>query len=186
LRRVVRRVGTDVMDKRNIEFVLNGSAVSAWMSPHQTLLEVLRDEVGATEVKYGCGEGVCGTCTVMLDGDLVNACLLLGVQAAGHEIVTVRGLQENGELHPLQSAFLEMGAAQCGFCTPGMLLTARRFLEENPAPSRDEIRRALAGNLCRCTGYHKIVDAIEACAASGGQGVFARRVSDLESNGGAR
>ena len=149
-----------------LRFVLNGHPVEVWAAPHETLLAILRDTLGATEVKYGCGEGVCGTCTVLLDGAPINACLLLGVQAAGRAVTTVKGLGAEGRLHPLQQAFVAREAAQCGFCTPGMLLVAHAFLAEHPRPSRDEIRAAIAGNLCRCTGYTRIVDAIEACARS--------------------
>ena len=148
-----------------VRFHVNGSEARVWAAPNQTLLQVLRDEVGTTDVKYGCGEGVCGTCTVLLDGEPSNACLMFAVEAEGREITTARGLLGAGlDLHPLQSAFLESGAAQCGFCTPGMLLTAQWLLEETPSPTRGEIRAALAGNLCRCTGYTKIVDAVERCA----------------------
>ena len=154
-------------ERRRVAFALNGRPVEVWASPHETLLAVLRDTVGATEVKYGCGEGVCGTCTVLLDGAPINACLLLGLQAHGRTVTTVRGLGTGG-LHPLQQAFLDHEAAQCGFCTPGMLLVAYAFLREHPAPTRGQIRVALAGNLCRCTGYTRIVDAVESCAAAAG------------------
>jgi carbon-monoxide dehydrogenase small subunit len=146
-----------------LRFVLNGRPVDAWAAPHETLLAVLRDTLGATEVKYGCGEGVCGTCTVLLDGAPINACVTLGVHAQGRTVTTVRGLAAADGMHPLQRAFVAHEAAQCGFCTPGMLLTAYAFLEEHPRPTRAEIRAALAGNLCRCTGYARIVDAVEAC-----------------------
>jgi carbon-monoxide dehydrogenase small subunit len=151
--------------RRRLEFILNGRPVEVWIPPHETLLAVLRDGLGATEVKDGCGEGVCGTCTILLDGTPVNACLLLGVQVEGHAVMTVRGLSGPGGLHPLQQAFLDHEAAQCGFCTPGMLLVAYAFLHDHPAPSREQIRAALAGNLCRCTGYTRIVDAVESYAA---------------------
>jgi carbon-monoxide dehydrogenase small subunit len=154
------------MSKVPIRFTVNERDVEVWAWPSQTLLEVLRDEVGATEVKYGCGEGICGTCTVLLDGESVNACLMYGVQAEGAAITTLKGLGgDDRPLHGLQEQFLEHGASQCGFCTPGMLMTAFEFVRENPHPSRDDIRNALAGNLCRCTGYTKIVDAVEAYAA---------------------
>jgi carbon-monoxide dehydrogenase small subunit len=154
------------MSKVPIRFTVNERDVEVWAWPSQTLLEVLRDEVGATEVKYGCGEGICGTCTVLLDGESVNACLMYGVQAEGAAITTLKGLGgDDRPLHALQDSFLEHGASQCGFCTPGMLMTAFEFVRENPHPSRDDIRNALAGNLCRCTGYTKIVDAVEAYAA---------------------
>jgi carbon-monoxide dehydrogenase small subunit len=158
-------MGTEESGRRRLEFSLNGRPVEVWASPNDTLLAVLRDGLGATEVKDGCGEGVCGTCTILLDGAPVNACLLLGVQAHGHAVMTVRGLGGPGALHPLQQAFLEHEAAQCGFCTPGMLLVAYAFLTHHPTPTREQIRAALAGNLCRCTGYTRIVDAVESYAA---------------------
>jgi len=147
--------------KSPIGLTLNGRAREAWVWPHQTLLQVLRDDLGATEVKYGCGEGVCSTCTVLMDGESINSCLMFAVQADGRSLTTVKGLAEGDELHPLQESFLAHDAAQCGFCTPGMLLIAHEFLGRHPRPSREEIREALAGNLCRCTGYTKIIDAVE-------------------------
>jgi carbon-monoxide dehydrogenase small subunit len=153
------------MTKRHMVLTLNGRGSTVAVEPRQTLLEVLRDELGATDVKYGCGEGVCGTCTVLFDGESVNACTILAVQAEGRSITTLRGLSgEAGRLHPLQELFLERGASQCGFCTPGMILSAVELLRERPQPSREEIREALSGNLCRCTGYTKIIDAVEAYA----------------------
>jgi aerobic carbon-monoxide dehydrogenase small subunit len=164
-----------------VEFELNGRPVSAWVRPQQTLLEVLRDETGATEVKYGCGEGVCGTCTVLLDGQAVNACLMLAPQVAGRSITTVRGLPRNGEeMHPLQESFLKHGGSQCGFCTPGMILVAYALLEENKKVSREEIREVIAGNLCRCTGYTKIVDAIESYTRAGRAGESSAEVADTK------
>jgi len=157
-----------VIERRPLRFSLNGRPVDALAAPHETLLATLRDSLGATEVKYGCGEGVCGTCTVLLDGAPVNACLILGLQAQGRAVTTVKGLSGEAGPHPLQRAFVAREAAQCGFCTPGMLLVAYAFLREHPNPTREEIRAALAGNLCRCTGYTRIVDAVEACAAGGG------------------
>jgi carbon-monoxide dehydrogenase small subunit len=145
-----------------ISLEVNGRATEAWVSPNQSLLEVLRSEAGATDVKLGCGEGVCGTCAVLLDGEPVNACLVFAVQADGARVTTVRGLAPDGELHPLQRSFLEHAGSQCGFCTPGMVVTAAWYLEQHPDPDREEIRGALAGNLCRCTGYTKILDAVEA------------------------
>lgn len=153
------------MTKRLTELILNGRRIPVSIEPRQTLLEVLRDELGATDVKYGCGEGVCGTCTVLVDGESVNACTVLAVQAEGSSITTLRGLAgEAGSLHPLQKQFLDHGASQCGFCTPGMILTAYELVRERPDASREVIREALSGNLCRCTGYTKIVDAVEAYA----------------------
>jgi carbon-monoxide dehydrogenase small subunit len=151
-----------------MQLLINGRAREVDASPDQTLLGVLRDTLGIFDVKEGCGEGVCGACTVLLDGRPVSSCLLLAVAVRDRPIMTVRGLEgEGGLLHPLQEAFVRHGAVQCGFCTPGMLLTALVFLERNPKPDRDEIRRALEGNLCRCTGYTKIVDAVEAYAREG-------------------
>ena len=155
------------MERIPVRFELNGVERRSWVWPHQTLLHTLRDELGATEVKYGCGEGVCGTCAVLVDGESLNSCLLFAVQADGRRITTVRGLADGeGELDALQESFLRLGASQCGYCTPGMLLIAHEFVGENPAPSREEIREAIAGNLCRCTGYTKIIDAIEEYAAA--------------------
>lgn len=149
-----------------LRFVLNGRAVDTWAAPHETLLAVLRDTLGATEVKYGCGEGVCGTCTVLIDGAPINACLIFGIQVAGRTVMTAKGFGTEGDLHPLQRAFVSHEAAQCGFCTPGMLLVAYALLRDHPRATRQEIRSAIAGNLCRCTGYTCIVDAIAACAGT--------------------
>jgi aerobic carbon-monoxide dehydrogenase small subunit len=156
---------TPVTERVRLRFVLNGRAVDTWAASHETLLAVLRDTLGATEVKYGCGEGVCGTCTVLLDGAPINACLILGVQVAGRAVMTAAGLGADGALHPLQREFVAHEAAQCGFCTPGMLLAAYAFLRDHPHPTREQIRSAIAGNLCRCTGYTRIVDAIASCAS---------------------
>jgi carbon-monoxide dehydrogenase small subunit len=145
-----------------VTFVLNGRAREADARENQTLLEFLRDTIGAVDVKEGCSEGVCGACTVLLDGRPVSACLVLAPAVRGRAVVTVRGLQRDGGLHPLQEAFVRHGAVQCGFCTPGMLLTTLAFLERRPDAGREEIRAALAGNLCRCTGYTKILDAADA------------------------
>jgi carbon-monoxide dehydrogenase small subunit len=160
------------MTKVAITFTLNGTLNGqprrVDVLAHQTLLQIMRDELGAVEVKEGCGEGVCGTCTVLLDGEPVSSCLVLAGSVQGRHVTTLRGLaQPSGDLHRLQEAFVANGAAQCGFCTPGMILTAYAFLQEHPRPTREEIRRAVAGNLCRCTGYAKIVDAIEAAARTG-------------------
>ena len=146
---------------------INGRMREADAAPGQTLLGLLRDTLGIFDVKEGCSEGVCGACTVLLDGRPVSSCLVLAGAVRGRPIVTVRGLETERGLHPLQEAFVRHGAVQCGFCTPGMLLTALVFLERHPRPSREEIRRALEGNLCRCTGYTKIVDAVEAYAREG-------------------
>jgi len=147
--------------RQRIVLEVNGDRREAWVLPSESLLDVLRDTLGHHEVRYGCGEGVCGTCTVLLDGEAVSACLLLAVQAEGRSVLTVRGLAPGGEPHPLQASFLRNGAAQCGFCTPGMLLAAVSLLQREPRPDRERIRRELIGNLCRCTGYSKILDAVE-------------------------
>jgi carbon-monoxide dehydrogenase small subunit len=132
---------------------------------HHTLLEVLREECGLTGTKHGCELGECGTCTVLVDGRPVLSCLALAAECGGRAIETVEGLQRGNDLHPLQAAFADLGAAQCGYCTPGILMTAKALLATNPAPTDGEIREALAGNLCRCTGYHKIVEAVLLAAA---------------------
>ncbi len=139
---------------------VNGDDYSVAVPPHKTLLEVLREDLLLTGTKHGCEVGECGTCTVLLDGEPVLSCLTLAVDVQGRGITTVEGLAQNGELHPLQVAFAERGAAQCGYCTPGMLLTAKALLDRNPRPTEDEIQEALSGNLCRCTGYLKILEAV--------------------------
>lgn len=147
-----------------LALIINGRSRELEIAPHLTLLQVLRDTLGLLDTKEGCGEGVCGTCTVLLDGRPVSSCLVLAPMAHGRAILTVRGLAVDGEPHPLQEAFVRHGAVQCGFCTPGMLLTAFAFLERDLGADREAIRHALAGNLCRCTGYAKILDAVEAYA----------------------
>jgi carbon-monoxide dehydrogenase medium subunit len=151
-----------------VRFVLNRRVREVEARPAQTLLELLRDDLGVFDVKEGCDEGVCGACTVLLDGRPVSSCLLLAPAVHGRTVLTVRGLEADGALHPLQEAFLRHGAVQCGFCTPGMLLTAAAFLERHPGAGRQALRRALEGNLCRCTGYAKILDAVEAYARGEG------------------
>jgi len=147
-----------------MRFVLNGTQVSFTGSGARRLLDVLREHPGATGTKEGCGEGECGACSVLIDGEVVNSCLVAVGQIDGCRVVTVEGLAlPDGTLSPLQQAFIERGAAQCGICTPGMLLAAHALLEENPRPSEDDVRTGLAGNLCRCTGYTKIIDAVLAC-----------------------
>jgi carbon-monoxide dehydrogenase small subunit len=148
-------------------FVLNGRPREIDVRPEQTLLELLRDTLGVFDVKEGCDEGVCGVCTVLLEGRPASACLVLAAALRGRAVTTVRGLERNGDLHPLQQAFVKYGAVQCGFCTPGMLLTTLAFLERHRHPDREAIRAALEGNLCRCTGYTKIVDAVEAYVRGG-------------------
>jgi carbon-monoxide dehydrogenase small subunit len=143
---------------------VNGEPREVAVPVHKTLLEVLREDLGLTGTKHGCELGECGTCTVLIDGEPVLSCLALPVECQGAEILTVEGMAAPGGLHPLQQAFAELGAAQCGYCTPGILLTAKALIETEPRPTRDGIRAALAGNLCRCTGYTKILDAIELAA----------------------
>jgi len=150
------------MNQCQITLIVNDRDYELWVAASDTLLDVLHDELGMADVRYGCGEGVCGTCTVLLDGDPVSGCLTLALQVAGHQVTTMRGLLGPGEaLHPLQECFLRRGASQCGFCTPGMALSALDLVRRTGRPTREEIRYALVGNLCRCTGYTKILDAIE-------------------------
>ena len=144
---------------------VNGEQRELLIPSHKTLLEVLREDMQLTGTKHGCELGECGTCTVLVDGKPELSCLLLPVQLEGRAITTVEGMADGAALHPLQTAFAELNAAQCGYCTPGMLLVARALLDENPRPSRDDVREALAGNLCRCTGYVKILDAVELAAS---------------------
>jgi aerobic-type carbon monoxide dehydrogenase small subunit (CoxS/CutS family) len=146
--------------KQPMTFTINGEIYDDEIDVRRTLLEVLRENFGLTGTKKGCNEGECGTCTVLLNGKPVASCLVLAVEAQGKRIETVEGLAQNGELHHLQQAFIEHGAFQCGFCTPGVLMAAKGLLNENPKPSEEEVRKAIAGNLCRCTGYNKYVEAI--------------------------
>ncbi len=148
-----------------IDFTLNGRPCRAEAPAHWTALDLLRDGLALTGTKYGCGEGVCGTCTVLLDGEPVRACLVLAARLRGRVLVTVEGLDRDGEPDRLQAAFARAGAVQCGFCTPGMLLSARALLASNASPTAQDVREALAGNLCRCTGYTKIIEAVLAAAA---------------------
>jgi carbon-monoxide dehydrogenase small subunit len=154
-----------VSESSTAVFVVNGEPRAVAFPAHHTLLEVLREELGLTGTKHGCELGECGTCTVLLDGAPVLSCLVLAQEAAGRAIETVEGLQQGNRLHPLQAAFADLGAAQCGYCTPGILMAAKALLAENPSPTRDEVAAALAGNLCRCTGYVKILEAVEGAAA---------------------
>ena len=147
--------------KTIIQLTINGQPTEAAVDSNTTLLQFLRDDLGLTGTKHGCGLGDCGACTVILDGKPVNACLVLAVQARGRDVVTIEGLEEDGKLHPIQQAFVEKGAIQCGFCSPGMILSAKALLDENPKPTEMDIRTAISGNLCRCTGYQKIVEAIQ-------------------------
>jgi carbon-monoxide dehydrogenase small subunit len=146
-----------------MRFTLNGRAVTVSGGESRRLLDVLREQLALTGTKEGCGEGECGACSVLIDGEVVNSCLVAAGQVEGSAVTTVEGLANGGTLSPLQQAFIERGAAQCGICTPGMLLAAHALLAENPRPSEDEVRVGLAGNLCRCTGYTKIFDAVLAC-----------------------
>src|SRR5206468_525433 len=151
--------------KVKIALTVNGEPAEVAFAPHKTLLEVLREDLGLTGTKHGCELGECGTCTVLLDGTPVLSCLVLGLACAGHAVRTVEGMAQGGKLHPLQETFADLGAAQCGYCTPAFLLAAEALLAANPTPTREEIKDALAGNLCRCTGYIKIYEAIELAAA---------------------
>jgi aerobic-type carbon monoxide dehydrogenase small subunit (CoxS/CutS family) len=144
-----------------IRFMLNGEEVDVSFAPYKTLLEVLREDLGHTGTKHGCELGECGACAVLLDGKPVLSCLVLALECGGRQVLTVEGLSADGRLHPLQDAFADLGAAQCGYCTPGILVTAKALLDANPHPNRDQIREALSGNLCRCTGYLQIFEAVE-------------------------
>jgi len=150
---------------KTIQFTLNGKAVSREVPTHRLLLDLLRDEIGATGTKEGCGTGDCGACTVMMNGKPVNSCLILSGELEGADIVTIEGLKIGAELHAVQKAFVQDGGAQCGYCTPGMLMMSKALLDSNPNPTEEEIRYALSGNLCRCTGYAKIVQAVQDAAA---------------------
>jgi carbon-monoxide dehydrogenase small subunit len=152
--------------KKTITLDVNGLSETAEVEVSATLLRFLRDTLDLTGAKEGCNEGECGSCMVLLDGRPVNSCLVLAVEADGGKVTTIEGLSRDGALHPIQKAFLEYTSVQCGFCTPGMVVTAVALLEANPDPSEDEVKRALAGNLCRCTGYKQIVDAIRGTAAA--------------------
>jgi len=157
--------------KRELHIRVNGDEYHLLVDTHRTLLEVIRDEIGLTGTKNGCNQGECGACTVLLDGEPVNSCLVLAHEAEGQDIVTIEGLASGDRLHPVQQAFVETGAIQCGYCTPGMVLSAKALLDRNPSPTRAEILEGLKGNLCRCTGYVKIVEAVEAasCLLEGGE-----------------
>ncbi|OFZ89920.1 MAG: (2Fe-2S)-binding protein [Betaproteobacteria bacterium RBG_16_64_18] len=151
--------------KRTVRFTLNGEQVLAEIEPWSTLLSVLRDNFRLTGAKEGCGYGECGTCTVLMDGLAINACMMLALQAEAKDVVTIEGLaSRDGELHSLQKAFIQDGAIQCGFCTPGMILSAKALLDQDGDPTEEEIKKAIVGNLCRCTGYAKIIEAIKSAS----------------------
>lgn len=151
--------------KAHLEFNLNGEPTEVAFAPHKTLLEVLREDLGLMGTKHGCELGECGTCAVLVDGRSILSCLMLGLDVEGREVETIEGMATVEGLHPLQETFADLGAAQCGYCTPGFLLVAKELLKSNPEPTREEIKEALSGNLCRCTGYLKIYEAVELAAA---------------------
>jgi len=155
------------VEKKMLSLTVNGELYQRTIKPNLTLLDFIRDELGLTGTKKGCETGDCGSCTVILDGELVNSCLLLAMEANGKSVLTIEGLAKGGKLHPLQEAFIEYGAIQCGYCTPGMILAAKALLDKNPKPTEQEVKAGIVGNLCRCTGYTKIVDAILAVAHKG-------------------
>ncbi|MCI7145179.1 MAG: (2Fe-2S)-binding protein [Clostridiales bacterium] len=152
------------MGKRVIKFTLNGVERDEYVQDNMTMVDFLRKQMNLTGTKRGCEEGECGACTILLDGRAVASCMMLAVEADGHEIVTIEGVKKDGVLHPVQKAFIDKWALQCGFCTPGMIMSALSLLSENPHPTEHEIREGISGNLCRCTGYAKIVEAIDAAA----------------------
>ncbi len=153
--------------KHRIRLTLNGELKELLVEPHRTLVDVIRKDLGLTGTKKGCGTGDCGSCTILLDGRAVNSCLILAVEVDGSEIVTIEGLRQGGKLHPLQEAFIEHGAIQCGFCSPGMIMAAKALLDQCPNPTEGQVKMAISGNLCRCTGYTKIIDAIRSVARGG-------------------
>ena len=152
---------------QDIKLTVNSEEYAVSVAPYETLVDALRDKLGMLEVKKGCGQGGCGACSVLVDGLLVDSCLMLAVQADGKAITTIRGLSTNGELHPLQKNFIKHGAIQCGYCTPGVILAAKSLLDKNPHPSEEEVKESISGNVCRCTGYLQIVEAIQATATEG-------------------
>ena len=152
------------MESKTIKFILNGKAREIRVKPWRTLLEVIREDLNLTGTKEGCGQGECGSCTVIMGGKTVNSCLVPAMEANNQEITTIEGLSDGETLHPIQEAFVNHSGMQCGFCTPGMIISAKVLLEENPDPSEAEIREGIAGNFCRCTGYTKIIESISAAA----------------------
>jgi carbon-monoxide dehydrogenase small subunit len=161
---VLIETGEEDMERKEIKFVLNGKPYEMSIPPWRTLLEVIRDDLKLTGTKEGCGQGECGSCTVIMGGKTVNSCLVPALEAEGQEITTIEGLAEAAALHPIQEAFVEQSGMQCGFCTPGMIISAKFLLDRNPSPSESEIRDGIAGNFCRCTGYTKIIESISAAA----------------------
>ncbi len=156
------------MAKHTITLIINGQTEELLVPSNMTLLHVLRDQLGLTGTKNGCEAGECGACTILLDGEPVNSCLALAVEMDGREITTIEGLSNNGKLTPLQQAFADLNAVQCGYCTPGMLMAATALLRRNPKPTQEDIQKAMVGNLCRCTGYQRIIDAIMEASRQGG------------------
>jgi carbon-monoxide dehydrogenase small subunit len=154
--------------EKQIKLRVNGFEYDVWIKPHWTLLDVLRDELGLVGTKKGCDRGECGACTVIMNGEAILSCLVLAIQCHGNEILTIEGLAQDGKLDPLQDAFVKQGAIQCGFCTPGMIMASRALLNKNPHPSEEEIKRGLSGNLCRCTGYTKIIAAVQKASTTEG------------------
>jgi carbon-monoxide dehydrogenase small subunit len=152
------------MESKTVKFLLNGQSYEVRVKPWRTLLEMIREDLKLTGTKEGCGHGECGSCTVILGGKTVNSCLVPAAEVDGQEIVTIEGLSEGDKLHPIQEAFIEQAGMQCGFCTPGMIISAKALLDKNPDPNEEEIREALAGNFCRCTGYTKIIEAVGAAS----------------------
>jgi len=156
--------------KMGIELSVNGDNYEVLVSPNNTLLEVLRDKLGLVGTKRGCDLGACGACTVLINGETSLSCIMLVMDAVGKEITTIEGMEENGHLHPIQTAFVEKGGLQCGFCTPGMIMTAKAILDEEEHPTQEIIKKKMAGNLCRCTGYKKIVEAVMSVSEQTGEG----------------
>jgi len=153
---------------KRVKLTVNGTLYELGVQPWETLIEVIRDDLGLTGTKEGCGLGECGACTVIMDGRAVNSCLVLAAEADSKQITTIEGLADGDRLHPIQQAFIDHGGLQCGFCTPGMIMSAKALLDEKQAPTEEEIRRGIAGNLCRCTGYTKIIESIKATAKNMG------------------
>jgi carbon-monoxide dehydrogenase small subunit len=168
---------SEATGKLRLSLTVNGESADALIEGYKTLLEVLREDLQLTGTKHGCELGECGACAVLLDGEPVLSCLVLGVECGGRSVTTVEGLQGSRELHPLQDVFADLGASQCGYCTPGILVTAKALLDRVPMPTRDQIKEALAGNLCRCTGYLQIIEAVEESAVR----LAARQPLDEES-----